>query len=481
MTMLIPDVAVEVQDGALGLLPVGTDEVQLKIGVSSAGTQNLLYSFNDIRAAIDALGQGPLVEAVATALSMGGVPVYAIRGAASSAGTVGAVATTRVGASDGTLAVNGTPLDTYEVIVEITRSGSVAGANAAFRYTLDGGDTFSPEIALVANYPLPGTGISLAFTDGIAVPTFEKGDRFTFVTVGPAMTLTDISTALDAAIADPREWSWVHIVGTATPTIAAGVAAKMLAAEQVHRFVFAVLEARDINQATDALNISQWRSNLIAEWANFADVRAGVVAGHQELVSPITGRVHRRNGAWAYTGRLADTGVATHPGQVIDGPVPGIVSLLHDEQAAPSLDQEGFTTFRTIIGRAGFYITQGRMKAPEGSDFSFVTERRVMDKACRIARNGMLRFLNSTVRVDGAGNILEQDARAIEAYIDGQLLASLVNPGEASASNVRIKRDTNVLSTRATTLTVRLIPLGYLSYITVDIGFTNPSLAVAAA
>lgn len=479
MTMLLPDVAVEIKDGALGLLPPGTDQVHLKIGVSSQGTKNQLYTFSEVDAVIEALGSGPLVEALATALALSGGPVYAMRADAATAGAVGAVAENRAGGSDGTLAVSGTPNDGYEATIRITRSGSVAGNDAAFQYSLDGGDTFSAEIALVASYILAGTGLTLEFTDGAGNPTFEEGDAFTFTATTPAMTLADLTAAIDVALADPREWAWLHVVGAATPAIAAGVASKMQEAQGAHRYAFAVLEARDVNQDDDSGSVASWRSNLGTEWANFADARISIAAGHQELVSPITGRIHRRSSAWAYNGRLAATGVATHPGQVRLGPVQGIVSLIHDEQASPSLDQLGFTTFRTIIGRTGFYVTQGRMKAPEGSDFAFVTERRVLDKACRIARNAALRYLNSSVRVDGAGNILEQDAQAIEAHIGGQLAAGLVSPGEASAADVQVQRDGNILSTRALGLKVRVRPLGYISYITIDIGFVNPKLEVA--
>lgn len=54
-------------------------------------------------------------------------------------------------------------------------------------------------------------------------------------------------------------------------------------------------------------------------------------------------------------------------------------------------------------------------------------------------------------------------------------------PGHASAVQVVLKRDSNVLSTRSTTLTVRVRPLGYLEYIEADIGFSNPALEATTA
>jgi hypothetical protein len=41
-----------------------------------------------------------------------------------------------------------------------------------------------------------------------------------------------------------------------------------------------------------------------------------------------------------------------------------------------------------------------------------------------------------------------------------------------------LDRTTNILSSRWTRLTVRVVPLGYLSWIEVDIGFRNPRLVL---
>ncbi|MCS7069095.1 MAG: DUF2586 family protein [Meiothermus sp.] len=468
---LLPDVWFDIQDGALGILPPPTDGVSAKIGVASAGPVNQIVAVTNLKQVQDTFGSGPLAEALATHLALSGAPVYAIRTNASVAGTVSSV--TKTGSGTGSLAVSGAPLDAYQVQVELTRSGTNLAANtAAFRYTLDGGDNWSPEIALPVSgtYALPGTGLTLTFSDGGSGTSFAQGDQYSFTTTAPSYTLSDLNTSLDVLLGDPREWGWVHVVGEATPTIAAGVATKMQQAETNYRFAFALLEAAD---DTDA--------NLLTAWNSFADKRVAVAGGYAELASPLTGRVQKRSVAWPASGRLAAIPVHEHLGRIISGPVQGVVSLYRDEAKTPGLDEKFFTTMRTVIGRDGHYFTRGRIKAPAGSDFQYLENRRVMDRACRIARNAALRYLNDNVRVDGSGNIYEPDARAIEAFVEGQLLAGLVSPGHASAVQVSLKRDSNVLSTRSTTLTVRVRPLGYLEYIQVDIGFANPALEAAAA
>ena len=473
---VLPDVYVNIQDGGLGVLPLPTESIQAKIGVASQGPTDQVVAVSDIDSLTATFGTGPLVEAAAVALALAGGPIYLVRANASVAGTVGAVTATRVGSSDGTLAVSGSPLDRYQVIVEITRSGSVAAGDAAFRYSLDGGDTWSPEIALVASYAIDGTGLTLAFTDGTASPTFEAGDRFAFETTAPAMSLTDLNAALDALLADPREWGFVHVVGAAGSAVFAAVATKMAEAEASQRYAFAVLEARDIASGETE---DSWMSAILTEFANSADTRVAVVAGHAEVASPVTGRVIRRNLAWHYTGRLSAIPIAEDPARVARGPVPGIVTLYHDEARKLGLDPERFTTFRTFTGLTGYYVTNGRMKAPEGSDFDLVQNRRVMDKACTVAVHAARRFLNESVRVDDAGLIDERDAKRIEGYVKGQLEAALVAPGHVSAVDIALDRASNVLSSRSTTLTVRVRPLGYLKWIEIKVGFENPALIPA--
>jgi hypothetical protein len=122
------------------------------------------------------------------------------------------------------------------------------------------------------------------------------------------------------------------------------------------------------------------------------------------------------------------------------------------------------------------------MMAPAGSDFAFAQYRRVMDLACTVARAALVKYLNDSVRLDPTtGFILEAEARAIEADVNGQLEDKLVASGQASSSSVTIKRDANIGGTQTMPVTVRVQPLGYAKFITVDIGFANPALQPKAA
>lgn len=479
---VLPDVYPTIRDGALGASGAPTDNVSVKIGVSTAGAQNAILVFTSLKQVIDTLVSGPLAEAVAYQIAVAGGPIYAINGTADTTGEATDVTASDEGNAEMTVA--GDPLDAYDVIFKITRDADdLTAATAAFSYTLDGGDVWSAEIAVPTDgeYEIAGTGLTVTWADG----EFVTDDTYSFTTTAPAMSLDNLNTAIDVLLVDPREWGWIHIVGAATATTAAGVATKMASAEAAYRFAFAMLETRDMTPAdgeTPAETEDEWMAALISseEWGNFADSRVSVVAGYEELASPLTGRVNNRSFAWVLSARIAQIPVSQSAAEVELGPLKGIVSLKHDESAKPTLDAEGFATGRTIIGKTGFYVTNAKIKAAEGSDYGFIESRRVMDKACKVSRDALLKFLNKRVKVDReTGFILEEVAAAIEAYVGGLLNSALVAPGDASAAAITMNRADNILSTRSTTVRVRVVPLGYLSWIEYDIGFSNPALELA--
>src|SRR2546421_288132 len=75
---MLPDVVIQIQDGALGQTPASVANAQAKVGICSDGIVGQVYSFSDIGGAQQSLGQGPLVDAIAHTLAVAGGPVYAI-------------------------------------------------------------------------------------------------------------------------------------------------------------------------------------------------------------------------------------------------------------------------------------------------------------------------------------------------------------------------------------------------------------------
>jgi hypothetical protein len=469
--MSLPGVSVNVQDGNLGALPALGEGVHVKIGVAQQGPVNEVVAITSTKQAKEIFGGGPLPEAIAVAIAQGAGLIYAVRVNASIAGMIDPVRKT--GTGTGNLAASGSPNDAYEVVVRITRAGG--RGTAAFVYSLDGGDTYSPEIAIPSSgtYAIPGTGLTLTFTDGTSGTSFEVGDTYTFTTAPPNYSLADLNAAIDALFAESQlRYQFVHVVGAVTPVLAAAVDARMGEAAQVHRYIWAMLEAQDLDDAS-----------LRTAWANFNSVRVGVGAGYAEVRSPLTGRVHRRPITWLWAGRRAAIPAQEDVGRVASGPLVGVVKLYRDEYLTPGLDAARFTTARTYPAYAGYFLTQGRIMAPPGSDFELDQYRSVMDLACTVAYQAGLRFVNESIQVDpSTGNIADRDAKKVETYIRGVLATAL--KGKVSevdgvpAVRVTVDRTENILSSRRLPVEIAVVPLGYAKYISVTIGFENPALAV---
>lgn len=474
--MAIPDVRTTILDGALGLSAGSSARTQVKLGVSSLGTANELVAVSDLSTLKAQFGVGPLVEATARVLAVAGGPVLVMRVTASTPGSVGAVTPAQTGTA--TLAITGAAHDAYELVVEILRGGATLAAGAAsFRYSLDGGRTWSPELAIPVSGVYAADG-NLTFTwTYVAGTAFVAGDKWTAASTAPAYSTTDLAAAITPLLADPRTWFMLHVVGAPSDLagargLFAALATHMATAATGYRYAFALMEAPD---GTDA--------SLIANTTGFGDLadrRVGVAGGYMALASPITGRSYKRSVAWEVAARASAVAPSVDLGAVEDGPVPGVVELFRDERATPALDDARFCSARTHVGRQGFYLTRGRIMAPAGSDFSLIQNRRVMDIASSVARDAALRFLNAKIPVNKDGTIKDTSAKAIGQVIEAALRDELTSKGDAVDVSVEVDRTVNLLSTGRLVLRVRITPYGYASSIEVELGFTSPAIAAAA-
>jgi len=481
-----PDVSTTITDGALGIVEVA-DRVCAVIGTSSAGTINTPTMYTDVAALVAGQGVGPAVECAAHILAVGGGAVLFTRvDNTSTPGTNGAVTPTGTGLS--VMTVTGTPRDAYQVRVLMGLGGAnPAAGTATFKYSLDGGDVYSAEIAMPTggSYLLSDTGLTLVFSAASLV----AADTYSFDSVAPGYNSTELTTAWTALVADPRTWKFVHVVGAATTasgqaTIVGVLAALRVTAATNHRYVNVHCEMPygGAGTAGDAAAI-----------AAFAAVSAPFVcvsAGHAELTSVITGRIHLRSQAWSHSARRQRARISEHSGRVRSGALPGVISLARNEQIHRGLDAARFVTCRTIVGKAGFYVTSGRTMAAAGSDFSQVQRCELMNYAATIARATFIDELNESLRVNPAtstvapgqpgapGTLDERDARTIEARVRAALVAAILANGDCSAIAVQTNRTDNLLSTGTLRIRVRVTPLAYGETLTLDIGFENPALAV---
>lgn len=411
---------------------------------------------------------------------------------------VGAV--TSGGTTPPVLAISGPPTPggafdgAHLVEIEITTGGALA--TAAEKHRVDGGAWSTPAVIPLGGVVALGGGLVATFAAG----TYNTDNTYSFNTLaaatghlvinGVAQTTTAIvatgptdagvTTAFAAGSYKTGDtWTWdtdsvplafAAAVGSALDTLMAAYEAKK-------RYSFAVIEVPD---APDA--------DIIAAFAgvSFASKRVMVCTGFETLTDAIDLIPVQRSSAWSITSRIAAVRPGEDLGRVKTGSLMGVTAITRDEEKTPALDILGFATLRTIQGRRGqYFITGGRMFLPLTSDFTLVQNRRVMDVACRIVRDGLTEDLNDDVRVDTAtGKIFEGDAAALEAPIQEQLEASLLGgkgtPSDnASDVSVQVNRTDNILSTNKLRAKIRVVPKGYLRAIEFDIGFLNPAIQPA--
>lgn len=475
--MTLPGFSQTIKDGGLGLISPDAGQTHIAVGVSSTGPVNVLAFYTDPDRVKADYGVGPLVDKAVYHLQTAGGQVGVMRCTSSVAGANGGVTVARGGAgsSTGTVTPSGTPNDAYGFVVKITKDGAnLVAATATFKYSVDGGDNYSPDIAVPtgATYVVPNTGITLTFANGGGT-AFVTGDSHSFTCTAPGYSSTNATDALDAlrTTFKTAQFGFVHLVGAAASvagaaTMAAAVGAKMTAEEVVFRYVFIVIECPE---DTDA--------NIIAGFAAVVHERVVVCAGYCEVVA--NGKIMKRNAAWPVAARLSQQGIQRDLGRTRPdtegGPVKGVNSLYRDEGGTPGLADARFTTLRTYPGQPGFYITDGRTMAAPGSDFSLLQFRRLMDRACTINYQAMFPFINDdAVRIEDDGTINEIDARAAESNVNAKLRGDMV-PKKVSAARTILTRDNNILSTQTLKTKVRLRPRGYSKFIESEIGFENPA------
>lgn len=473
--MASEEVNVSVTDGALALAGVNPDELVAKIGVSSLGTANTVYVIADPKNAAATLGHGPLAESVAAHLTPAGGPILAVPVAASNVGTVGAI--TRVGTSPSPgLGTTGTPRDKYDVIARIVAGGTVG--NATFQISWDNGLNWSPVYATAASIAsfVTFSGLTLTFAAGTYVP----GDTYTFATVAPTYSASDLNAALDALKAYAKSPSGLHVVGTvggvddATKitnfcALAAAVQTKLDGWEQGKRWVYAALELPDLALET------AWGAS--ATFAALVAPRITPAGGRVTVTSEISNRQVSLSLGVAYLARLASIPPQEHPGKYERGPLKNVLAISHDERSSPTFNGSRITSSWTYPDVGGFFIKGGKMLCASGSDFDEIQRRRVIDKACRVTYLALLQYHNDDITVDATtGFILETEALAIEKQIEGKLETALIDTNNASAVAVTVNRTTNILSTEELLVSVRVIPKGYLKTISADVGLLNPVL-----
>lgn len=491
--MSLPAVNQQELDGSLGVLPAESGRLYAVIGTSQSGTANAPATFGRVTDLLSAYGYGPLTEAAALHIDRTGRPVVVVKcAAATTTGAMGTIDDSGVTGTASTFIIHTAstfPLGDYEVRVKIVTGGTLGVAGITYRYSLDGGRNYSAVQALGTGLIIApaNTGVSFSIT---TAKTLIAGDIFGATTTAPAGTGSEIGDAMDALKASSVSWEILHIASPIDATIFDTVETKFAALAPLGKFRAWIGNTRF---PTDAESEATYLSSLSTAFLSKSTVVGELCAGCARIVSAVPGRAFQYRLPISYVVGSREASVARHidSADVNLGALIGVslrdangnpVLTLHDETINPGLDDARFTTLRTWEGLAGVYITRPRIFSAEGSDFSIMPLRRVMNLAREVTRLGLQRRLNQPVLVDKrTGFILEKEAKEIEAYINGLLSAALAPAPMASGWSFALSRTDNILSTKTLSGDTRVIPLGYVETINETVGFTNPALSITRA
>ena len=167
-------------------------------------------------------------------------------------------------------------------------------------------------------------------------------------------------------------------------------------------------------------------------------------------------------------GRVRD-GVVAASGWLTNGKTPeenfSKLSLLHDA---------GFIFYRTLVGKNGYYLNGDAMAAPLSDDYNSLNLGRVIDKATVIAYTTYIDDLLDNVEVDDEGKLPVPVCKDFEGTIRNAVLSLMA--GEISSFEAYVSPDQNILSTSSLAVSCKIVPLGVLREINVNLSFSNPTV-----
>lgn len=472
--MAIPTLTQTIRDPGLGVTPAAITAF-LYMGTCSSGTIGALYVFSNPADVIDTLGQGPLAEDLCYHLAIAGGPVYAIRLTGSVAGAAGSVTATLKSTATGTITVAGAAYDRYSFIGQIMVTGALGVAQ--WRYSLDGGATYSPQLTVPSGtYVVPNTNLTLTFVAGAGPIIFEAGDQHTFASTAPGFGTTDLAagvTALKAANINIAAITLSGKLGTASAaaTIAAACATHAASLFTVYQPIRMIMDMGTDVEAT-----------TITAWAAVASERIAPVYGDETCTSgkPFTGfGAPTAPAQRSASARCAAILPSTDPAWFAAGALPGVTAITHDEFRTQNMDSHKFSTLRTHQGISGFFITNMNLLSAPGSDYQFWQHGRVMDVATLTCYQSLLPFLSSSVRTLASGAIDPRDADRWEKKAKDALRTVLLDPdneqgtqGLVSALDVKVDRVANVLTSNTVKVKVAIRPLAYAKTIVNELSFS---------
>jgi len=144
--------------------------------------------------------------------------------------------------------------------------------------------------------------------------------------------------------------------------------------------------------------------------------------------------------------------------------------LLKDITDLDTLHGDGIISFMQYPNKAGFYFGVDRMASTD--DYRLLVYGRLVDKAAVIANAVYVEELEGEVEVDANGLISETDIEHLKGSITQQINLNMSD--QISDLTVIIDPNQDIITTSTLVVKLQITPLGYKSFIEVDLGLNAP-------
>lgn len=184
------------------------------------------------------------------------------------------------------------------------------------------------------------------------------------------------------------------------------------------------------------------------------------------------------------SGRIAASPVQRKISRVKDGALKPLAIYIGDQLVESAdvemIHEKGYVTFTTFVGRTGYFIADDNLATKVADDYRALSNRRVIDKAYRIAYNTTLDTLNDEVPIASDGNLSPAWCAALKSDVEQAIVSNMTangnlgnDPGDPNDTGVECTVDykQKLLSTSQLAVKLRVKPNGYAKYIDVELGF----------
>lgn len=235
------------------------------------------------------------------------------------------------------------------------------------------------------------------------------------------------------------------------------------AATEIYAPMFIVVEGRNYDASKPLKDLTQENFN-----------RVGVAIGDTEPGGNAS--------VGTLLGRIASIPVQRNIGRVKDGslfPAEMYVGNKKIDEIGSTVGavfEKGYIVPRKHVGRAGYFYADDPLACDPTDDYASLANRRVIDKAYRIAYDTMLDELLDELELNEDGTLQYAVVKSWQQMLENAVNRQMTANGELSATDGEgckcfIDAAQNVVATSRIELSLKVRPHGYARFIDVNLGF----------